>query len=56
MNNSKTPKQLAERWNCSANTVRNLISAGELHAFRIGEKLIRIPVEAIEEYEKCANS
>lgn len=53
MKSSYTPEQLAVRWHCSANTVRNLISTGKLDAFRVGKKLLRISVEAIEEYEKC---
>ncbi|MDV7145889.1 helix-turn-helix domain-containing protein [Tropicimonas sp. TH_r6] len=46
-----TPEQLANRWSCSSNTVRNLISSGKLDAFRVGRKLLKIPTEAIKEYE-----
>lgn len=52
---SITPEQLAARWKCSSNTVRNMISNGKLSSFRIGTKLIRIPISQIEEYEKCAS-
>ncbi len=46
-----TPDTLADRWGCSGKTVRLLIEAGKLRAFRVGERLIRIPAEAVEEYE-----
>jgi excisionase family DNA binding protein len=48
-----TPDQLAAKWGCSSNHVRNLIHRGELRAFRLGKRLFRIPPEAIGEYEKC---
>lgn len=47
-----TPEQLAERWDVSANTVRNMIKRGELRAFRVG-RLYRVPSEAVEERESC---
>lgn len=46
-----TPQQLAERWSCCSNTIRNAISTGELRAFRVG-RLIRIPAEAVELFEQ----
>src|SRR5690554_1322186 len=49
-----TPETLAERWDCSAQHVRRLISQGQLHAFRVG-RLIRIRPEWVEEYE-CRKS
>ncbi len=49
-----TPNSLADRWGCSAQTVRNLISEGRLRAFRVG-RLFRIKPEAVEEYE-CRTS
>jgi excisionase family DNA binding protein len=55
MEKCSTPEQLAERWHCSANTIRNLITAGKLDAYRVGKKLLRIPVKSIEEYENCSN-
>ena len=50
-----TPKTLADRWGCSAAHVRKLIRNGKLAAFKPGEKLLRIPAAAVEEYERCAN-
>lgn len=47
-----TPNKLAVHWGCSSNHVRNLIARGELRAFRIGQRLWRIPLEAITEYEQ----
>lgn len=46
-----TPETLAERWQCSAQHVRNLFRRGELRGFRIGT-MIRIPQDAVEEFEK----
>ena len=48
-----TPEQAAEMWGCSPNHVRNLIHRGELRAFRLGRRLLRIPPDAIAEYEQC---
>lgn len=45
-----TPDSLAERWQCSAETVRQMIKRGELRAFRVGV-MYRVPVDAVEEYE-----
>jgi len=47
-----TPKSLAKVWECSERHVRNLIAANELRSFRLGEKLLRIPVDAVEEFER----
>src|SRR3990167_8766194 len=46
-----SPKMLAERWACSEKHVRSLVHQGKLSAFRVGGKLIRIPAEAVTEYE-----
>ncbi len=46
-----TPQQLAERWNCCSNTIRNAIISGELRAFRVG-RLLRIPAESVESFER----
>lgn len=46
------PRQVAERWGCSERHVRNLISNGQLGHFRVGERLLRIPAAAVEEYER----
>lgn len=48
-----TPDQLAERWECSANTVRNMIKDKKLPAFKLGGRVYRIPAKAVEEHEKC---
>src|SRR2546423_13533497 len=48
-----TPAALALRWQCSERHVRNLVAKGKLRAFRLGGKLLRIPVEAVEEMERC---
>ncbi|MGY2048855.1 helix-turn-helix domain-containing protein [Methylobacterium sp. JK268] len=48
-----TPEQVAERWDCSANHVRNLIRRGELRAFRVGSRLLRVPPDAVLEFERC---
>lgn len=49
-----TPATLAQRWECSDKHVRNLIMAGELPAFRVGGKLLRIKGADVEDYE-CRN-
>lgn len=46
-----TPHEVAERWGCCPNTVRNVIMDGHLAAFRVG-RLLRIPVSSIEEFER----
>lgn len=46
-----TPRSLADRWQCSERHVRNLIDSGELPAFRLGGKLIRIRRDAVTEFE-----
>ena len=49
-----TPEMLADRWLCSAETVRQLVKRGDLRGFRVG-RMIRIPMGAVEEYEACQN-
>ena len=49
-----TPASLADRWECSERHVRNMIAAGELPAFRLGGKLLRIRAEDVEAFE-CQN-
>ena len=48
-----TCEEVADLWGCSDNHVRNLIKRGELKAFRIGRRLIRIPADAVEDYVQC---
>ncbi|WP_425439880.1 excisionase family DNA-binding protein [Puniceibacterium antarcticum] len=49
-----TPETLGERWQCSAETVRQLLKRGQLNGFRVG-RMFRIPADAVEEYE-CQRS
>ena len=46
-----TPETLAERWEVSAATVRNLVRDGTLRAFRVG-KQIRIRPDDVTAYEE----
>lgn len=48
-----TPDSLAERWGCSAETIRNMIRDGRLQGFRVGRRLFRIPAAVVEEIEQC---
>ena len=50
-----TPDQLADRWQCSAETIRQMVRRGELRAFRTG-RMIRIPRDAVMEHEECQSS
>lgn len=45
-----TPETLAQRWQCSAETVRQMVHRGDLRGFRVG-RMIRIPWDAVEEVE-----
>ncbi len=47
-----TPATLAKRWLCSDQHIRNMIERGELKAFRVGGKLVRITAEEAEDYER----
>lgn len=49
-----TPATLAQRWACSERQIRLMIERGELPAFRLGEKLLRISKEVVESIE-CQN-
>jgi excisionase family DNA binding protein len=46
-----TPASLAERWECSERHVRNMIASGELPAFRLAGKLLRIRGADVERFE-----
>jgi excisionase family DNA binding protein len=46
-----SPKLLAKRWGCSPQFVHKLIRKGELKAFKLGEKLLRIPMEEVRRWE-----
>lgn len=50
-----TTETLAEHWSCSPQHVRDLIAEGALKSFRLG-RLIRIPVAAVEEFERLASA
>lgn len=50
-----TPETLAERWGCSATTIRNLCGAGEIEHFRLG-RMYRIPAHVVEGLEGCQKS
>ena len=41
---------VAQRWNCSAGKVRQLINAGELPALHLGT-MLRVPVASLVAYE-----
>ncbi|WP_108500505.1 helix-turn-helix domain-containing protein [Paracoccus indicus] len=45
-----TPEMLADRWDCSGETVRAMIRSGTLPAFRVG-RMMRITAKAVEDYE-----
>ena len=49
---SYTPEDVAARWKCSPSHVRKLISTGELRAWRLGGKLLRIRPEDVENFEQ----
>lgn len=38
-----TPDALAERWGCSAETIRQMVKRGEIEAFRVGRPVKRRP-------------
>ena len=46
-----TPAMLAERWECSERHIRNMVETGELPAFRLGGKLLRIRGADVERFE-----
>ena len=46
-----TPATLALRWHCSERHVRNMIDRGELPAFRLGGKLLRIRTADVIAFE-----
>ena len=46
-----TPATLADRWQCSERHIRNMVDRGELPAFRLAGKLIRIRAEDVEMFE-----
>jgi excisionase family DNA binding protein len=53
MSRSFRPAEVAERWRMSKGKVLKLIHSGELRAIKFGPKTFRIPLDAIEECERC---
>lgn len=45
-----TPEQVAQRWDCSVGTIRQLISSGKIPSFRVG-RLMRVPASVITAME-----
>lgn len=52
-NRPLVPADVAQRWGCSERHVRNLVKRGALRHFYVGGRLLRIPADAVEEYEQC---
>lgn len=46
-----TPREVAERWNCSTRHVQRLCAGGDLRALRLGLEKWRIAVADVEAYE-----
>lgn len=46
---------LAEHWGCGTDTIYSLIRGGELRAFKLGGKLLRIRNDEVERFE-CQNT
>ena len=42
---------LADRWGCGTDAVYSLIRSGDLRAFKVGGKLLRIRMDEVERYE-----
>jgi excisionase family DNA binding protein len=53
--NVYTPETLADRWQCSASHVRQMIARGDLPTLRLGGKLLRITADAVRVYEAGAS-
>lgn len=50
-----TVQQLADRWQCSPQSIRNMITSEYLKAIRY-RRLIRIPYAVVEEAELCGHT
>lgn len=46
---------LAQHWGCGTDTVYSLIRGGDLRAFKLGGKLLRIRADEVERFE-CQNT
>lgn len=51
VNRLLTPEDLADRWTIKRSTVYSMTRAGQLPTVRIGPRLYRYRLEAIEAYE-----
>ncbi len=51
-----TPETLAVRWECSPSHIRKMIGRGDLPAFRLGGRLLRVRVRDVEDFERCGDS
>lgn len=49
--NALSVAQVAERWQCSRDAVYDLINSGQLRAFRVGSKVLRLRLGDIEAWE-----
>lgn len=47
-----TPAEVAERLRVSSDTVLRMVERGELPALRVSRRIYRIPVPAVERYER----
>ena len=50
-----SPESLADRWECSAESIRQQCRQGRIKHFRLG-RLYRIPAQIVEDIEKCQTS
>lgn len=46
-----TVSELAKRWRCTRKSVLQKIHAGQLHAFRIGERAFRVSMSEVMRHE-----
>lgn len=46
-----TPKELAERWKCSTDSIYRLVKTGKLKAFRVGQDY-RFKESEVEKFEE----
>lgn len=47
-----TPREVADRWGCSARQIQRLCQSGELRAMQLGFRKWRIAVAEVERYEQ----
>ncbi|TPK04588.1 helix-turn-helix domain-containing protein [Mesorhizobium sp. B2-5-9] len=50
--NVYSPRSLAVEWGCSEHHIRNLINRGQLRAWRLGGKLLRIDPQDVAEFKR----